>query len=188
MDWMPNEDGVLYFLHSVLPLIRREIPEVSFTIVGRKPSEKLRAAAASDPGVHVTGTVDDIRPYVRKGSVYVVPLRIGSGTRLKIFEAMAMGKPIVSTTLGAEGLPISDGGDISIADSPEVFAKEVCALLRDPQERRRLGSAARELVERHYSWPSVAAEFDDVLRRVAQVSSGREIKLPLDETVSPLRA
>jgi glycosyltransferase involved in cell wall biosynthesis len=136
----------------------------------------------------VTGTVDDIRPYVRKGSVYVVPLRIGSGTRLKIFEAMAMGKPIVSTTLGAEGLPISDGGDISIADSPEVFAKEVCALLRDPQERRRLGSAARELVERHYSWPSVAAEFDDVLRRVAQVSTGREIKLPLDETASPLRA
>lgn len=188
MDWMPNEDGVLYFLRSVLPLIRREIPQVSFTIVGRKPSEKLKAAAAAEPGVQVTGTVDDIRPYVREGSVYVVPLRIGSGTRLKIFEAMAMGKAIVSTTLGAEGLPISDGQDISIANSPEAFSTKVCMLLRDPQERRQLGSAARQLVEQHYSWSSVAAEFNDVLRRITPLSSGREMKLPVGEKVSPARA
>ncbi len=187
MDWMPNEDGVLYFLRSVLPLIRREIPQVSFTIVGRKPSEKLRAAAASEPAVHVTGTVDDIRPYVREGSVYVVPLRIGSGTRLKIFEAMAMGKAIVSTTLGAEGLPIRDASDISIADSPQEFARKVGALLRDSEERRRLGYAARQLVEQHYSWSSVAAEFDAVLRRVASVSSTRDMNLPVDEAVSPTR-
>lgn len=187
MDWMPNEDGVLYFMRSVLPLIRREIPEVSFTIVGRKPSEKLRTAA-SESGIRVTGTVDDIRPYVREGSVYVVPLRIGSGTRLKIFEAMAMGKAIVSTALGAEGLPIRDGVDISIADSPEEFSRKVCLLIRDGQQRRRLGSAARELVEQHYSWSSVAAEFDDVLRRVAPLSSGRETKLPVEENVSPARA
>lgn len=188
MDWMPNEDGVLYFLHSILPLIRREIPEITFTIVGRKPSEKLRAAAASEPGVHVTGTVDDIRPYVREGSVYIVPLRIGSGTRLKIFEAMAMGKAIVSTTLGAEGLPIRDGVDILIEDRPEEFSRRVCALLSDRQERRRLGSAACQLVEQHYSWSSVAAEFDDVLRRVAPVSSGPGMKLPVGEKVSPVRA
>lgn len=188
MDWMPNEDGVLYFMRSILPLIRREIPEVSFTIVGRKPSEKLRSAAASVPGVHVTGTVDDIRPYVREGSVYVVPLRIGSGTRLKIFEAMAMGKAIVSTTLGAEGLPIRDGVDISIADRPEDFSRNVCALFRDQAERRRLGSAARQLVEQHYSWSSVAAEFDDVLRRVAPLTGAREMKLPVGEKVSPARA
>ena len=188
MDWMPNEDGVVYFLRSILPLIRREIPQVSFTIVGRKPSEKMRVAAASEPGVHVTGTVDDIRPYVREGSVYVVPLRIGSGTRLKIFEAMAMGKAIVSTTLGAEGLPISDGGDISIADSPEEFSRTVCALLRNPDARRRLGAAARQLVEQHYSWSSVAAEFNAVLRRVAPLSASREMKLPVGEKVSPARA
>src|SRR6185312_5215750 len=179
MDWMPNEDGVLYFIRSILPLVRREIPDVSFTIVGRKPSEKLRATAASEPGVQVTGTVDDIRPYVREGSVYVVPLRIGRGTRLKIFEAMAMGKAIVSTTLGAEGLPISDGRNISIADSPEQFSSKVCQLLRDPEARRRLGSAARQLVEQHYSWSSVAAEFNDVLRRVAPLSASREMKLPV---------
>ena len=188
MDWMPNEDGVLYFLRSILPLIRREIPDLSFTIVGRKPSEKVRASAASEPGVHVTGTVDDIRPYVREGSVYVVPLRIGSGTRLKIFEAMSMGKAIVSTTLGAEGLPISDGSDISLADSPEEFSRKVCLLLRDPQERRRLGSAARQLVEQNYSWSSVAAEFDDVLRRVAPVSRARETRLQVGEKVSSVRA
>ncbi len=188
MDWMPNEDGVLYFMRSILPLIRREIPEISFTIVGRKPSEKLRAIAAAEPGVHVTGTVDDIRPYVRDGSVYVVPLRIGSGTRLKIFEAMAMGKAIVSTTLGAEGLPIRDGVDISIADSPEEFSRKVCLLLRDTRERQRLGSAARQLVEQHYSWSSVAREFDDVLRRVAPWTGAREMKLPVGEKVSPARA
>jgi polysaccharide biosynthesis protein PslH len=188
MDWMPNEDGVLYFLRSVLPLIRREIPEVSFTIVGRKPSEKLRAAAAAEPGVQVTGTVDDIRQYVREGSVYVVPLRIGSGTRLKIFEAMAMGKAIVSSTLGAEGLPISDGRNISIADGPEQFSSKVCQLLRDPEARRGLGSAARQLVEQHYSWSSVAAEFNDVLRRVAPLRASREMKLPVDGKVSPARA
>jgi sugar transferase (PEP-CTERM/EpsH1 system associated) len=188
MDWMPNEDGVLYFLRSILPLIRREIPDVRFTIVGRKPSEKLRATAASEPGVQVTGTVDDIRPYVREGSVYVVPLRIGSGTRLKIFEAMAMGKAIVSTTLGAEGLPIRDGVDISIADSPDEFSRKICQLLRDKEERRRLGSAARQVVEQHYSWSSVAREFDDVLRRVAPMSRAREMKLPVGEKVSPARA
>jgi polysaccharide biosynthesis protein PslH len=188
MDWMPNEDGVLYFLHSILPLIRREIPLVSFTIVGRKPSERLRSAAASEAGVQVTGTVDDIRPYVREGSVYVVPLRIGSGTRLKIFEAMAMGKAIVSTTLGAEGLPIRHGVDISMADSPEEFSRKVCGLLRDSEERRRLGSAARQMVEQHYSWSAVAAEFDEVLRRVAPLSSAHEMKLPAAEKVSALRA
>ena len=138
MDWMPNEDGIVYFLRSILPLIRREIPQVRFNIVGRQPSDKLRATVDSEPGVQVTGRVDDIRPYVREGSVYVVPLRIGSGTRLKIFEAMAMGKAIVSTSLGAEGLPVSEGRDILIADTPEEFSRKVCLLLRDPQERSRL--------------------------------------------------
>src|SRR5947199_5375242 len=156
MDWMPNDDGVLYFLRSVLPLIRREIPPLSFTIVGRKPSEKLRTAAAADPGVQVTGTVDDIRPYVEEGSVYVVPLRIGSGTRLKIFEAMAMGKAIVSTTLGAEGLPVTDKTDICLEDGPESFAAATVYLLKNDAGRERLGLAARELVEERYSWDAVA--------------------------------
>ena len=168
MDWMPNEDGVLHFLHSILPLVRRELPGVTFSIVGRNPSQRLRFAAASEAGVEVSGRVDDIRPYVHRGALYVVPLRIGSGTRLKIFEAMAMGKAVVSTTLGAEGLPVTDGLDIAIADTPEEFAATVVSLLRDPEKCRQMGLAARHLVESRYSWRSVAAEFDAVLRRVIE--------------------
>jgi polysaccharide biosynthesis protein PslH len=167
MDWMPNEDGVLYFLRSILPLIRREIPQVTFNIVGRQPSDKLQAIAASHGGVTVTGKVPDVRPYVRQGSVYVVPLRIGSGTRLKIFEAMAMGKAVVSTSLGAEGLPVSDGHHLLIADAPEEFAGKVISLLRDPGERKRFGRAARQVVEQRYSWSSVAREFEAVLERLS---------------------
>jgi polysaccharide biosynthesis protein PslH len=167
MDWMPNEDGVIYFVRSILPLVRREVPEVRFSVVGRNPSEKLKMVSA-EAGVEVTGRVDDIRPYVHERSVYVVPLRIGSGTRLKIFEAMAMGKAIVSTALGAEGLPVTDGADIAIADTPEKFAQTVVALLKDPERRRRMGLAARQLVESRYSWVSVAGEFDAVLRSVIE--------------------
>jgi sugar transferase (PEP-CTERM/EpsH1 system associated) len=166
MDWMPNEDGILYFVRSILPLIRKEIPGVTLTIAGRNPSGKLRAAVAADNKIEVTGKVEDIRPYVHKSSVYVVPLRIGSGTRLKIFEAMAMGKAIVSSTLGAEGLPVSHGRELLIADSPQEFAGAVVCLLRDRQQRARLGSAARQLVEERHSWRMVAAEVDGVLQRI----------------------
>jgi polysaccharide biosynthesis protein PslH len=166
MDWMPNEDGVLYFVRSILPLIHQELPDATFSIVGRSPSGKLRAAMAGDNRIEVTGKVDDIRPYVYRSSLYVVPLRIGSGTRLKIFEAMAMGKAVVSTALGAEGLPVKNGRDLLIADTPKEFACSVVSLLRDHREKTRLVSAARRLVEERYSWRSVAAEFDAALQRV----------------------
>src|SRR5437867_8365577 len=108
MDWYPNEDGILHFIDSTFPLIRREIPNVSFTVVGRNPTGRIKAAAER-AGVTVTGTVQDIRPYVAHSAVYVVPLRVGGGTRMKIFEALAMGKPVVSTAVGAEGLPLTHG-------------------------------------------------------------------------------
>lgn len=166
MDWMPNEDGMLYFVDAILPSIRREIQDVELTIVGRRPTSKLLAAVRGESRIHVTGRVEDIRPYVQAGTVYVVPLRIGGGTRLKIFEAMAMGKAIVSTTVGAEGLPVMDGRDLLLADEPEDFARKVVLLLREPGERYRLGSTARALVEQRYSWRCVAAEFDSVLQSV----------------------
>jgi polysaccharide biosynthesis protein PslH len=168
MDWMPNEDAICYFLHSVLPLIRRAVPDVRFSAVGRYPSDKLRALAAETPGVCVTGRVKDIRPYVSEASVYVVPLRVGSGTRLKIFEAMAMGKAIVSTTLGAEGLPVRNGVNLLLGDTAEEFAQKVISVLRDPLRRKALGSAARRLVEERYSWSAVASEFDTVLRFITE--------------------
>jgi sugar transferase (PEP-CTERM/EpsH1 system associated) len=159
MDWYPNEDAVLDFLDASFPRIRRETEGVSLTVVGRNPSPKLRAAASRD--VTITGTVPDVRPYVAEAAVYIVPLRLGSGTRLKIFEALAMGKAVVSTTLGAEGLPLVPGEHYLRADEPADFAREVTALLKDPERRRRLGAAGRRLVEERFSWPQVTREFQN---------------------------
>jgi glycosyltransferase involved in cell wall biosynthesis len=160
MDWLPNEDGICYFAQEILPKIRREIPNVKLNIVGRKPSARLQALARGDVNhIHLTGWVDDIRPHLGQGAVCVVPLRIGSGTRLKIFEAMAMAKAVVSTTIGAEGLPVQHGSEILLADTPDAFAESVVILLRDNARRKTLGRAARELVESKYSWASVARQF-----------------------------
>jgi polysaccharide biosynthesis protein PslH len=167
MDWMPNEDGIQYFVAEILPHIRREIPDAQLLVVGRSPSARVRDLAARDAHIEVTGTVDDIRPYMDRAAVYVVPLRIGGGTRIKIFEAMAEGKAVVSTTIGAEGLPVKNEQNIIIADKPEDFAARVVTLLRDASKRHTLGGAARKLVEENYSWKSVARQFAEVLARVA---------------------
>lgn len=163
MDWMPNEDGILYFAEQILPLIRQRRPNTKLWVVGRRPGKRVEALAESDSGIQVTGRVEDVRPYIAKGSVYVVPLRIGGGTRLKIFEAMAMGKAVVSTTIGAEGLPVTTGSDIILADSPELFANAVCDLLESSEKRKLLGAAARKLVEERYSWAAVAKNVDQAL-------------------------
>ncbi len=172
MDWLPNEDAIVFFANQILPRIRREIRDISVLIVGRRPSPKLLALAASDRRMRVTGTVEDVRPYIQQGSVYIVPLRIGGGTRLKIFEAMAMAKAIVSTSIGAEGLPVKHGVNIRIADSAEEFARSITSLLRDPAERSKLGGAARQLVEQEYSWATVATHFESVLRRLTEGKTG----------------
>lgn len=159
MDWHPNEDAVRYFVADILPRIRAAIPDVSFSVVGRNPTAGLRAIAEA-AGAAVTGTLDDIRPDIAAAAICVVPLRAGSGTRLKIFEAMAMGKAVVSTTLGAEGLAIESGRHFVCADGEAVFADAVIALLRDPARRRRIAAAGRALVEDRYSWAQVARPFE----------------------------
>lgn len=159
MDWYPNEDAMLWFIDAILPLVRRQVPEVSVAIVGRNPTERLREMAGR-AGVEVTGTVDDIRPWVARGAVYIVPLRVGGGTRLKIFEACAMGKAVVSTTVGAEGLPMAPGTHFLQADEPGDFAAAVVSLLRDRARRSAIGRAARALVEERCSWASIAREFE----------------------------
>jgi len=185
MDWLPNVDAILYFARDILPLIRREIPHVTITVAGRLPSSRVLALAHADTHIRVTGGVDDIRPYIAKASVYVVPLRIGGGTRLKIFEAMAMGKATVSTTIGAEGLPVTDGKEILIADSPESFARAVVSLLRQPELRRQLGSSARQLVEQNYGWSAVSDLFDAVLLRVARGPGNNTSVVPLAQVGVP---
>jgi glycosyltransferase involved in cell wall biosynthesis len=162
MDWYPNEDAILYFIETVLPAIRREVPGVSLTVVGHHPTARLRAAA-SRREVLLTGTVDDVRPFVAEAAVYVVPLRIGGGTRLKIFEALAMAKAVVSTSVGAEGLPLIDGEHFLRADEPADFARAVVKLLKQPDSRRRLGLAGRRLVQARYSWAEVARRFESHL-------------------------
>ncbi len=167
MDWMPNEDAISYFAQAILPLIRSEVPDVTLWVVGRKPSAQLLSLAQNDPAVRVTGTVDDIRPFVQRACAYVVPLRIGGGTRIKIYEAMAMGKAVVSTRIGAEGLPVKHSENILLSDKPEDFARSVVQLLRRPAERQRIAQAARKLVEENYSWASVAQVLARTLSRVA---------------------
>jgi glycosyltransferase involved in cell wall biosynthesis len=160
MDWYPNEDAVLHFAGEILPRIRQEVPHVSLTVVGRNPGPRLRAAASA-AGIEMTGTVEDVRPFIAEGAVYVVPLRIGGGTRLKIFEALAMGKPVVSTTIGSEGLALTPGVHFEQADDPAEFANAVVALLRNPTRRWNLAHAGRRLVEERYTWPRVAREFEN---------------------------
>ena len=172
MDWFPNEDAILFFLDAILPRIRAQVPAVTLSVVGRNPSARLRAAAEG-AGVVVTGTVDDVRPYVDEAAVYVVPLRAGGGTRLKIFEALAMGKAVVSTTVGAEGLDLTHGRDVAIADQPDEFAQTVIALLCDPGRRHALGHAGRLLVQRRYSWEQVSNEFDRCCASVALIRDTR---------------
>jgi len=165
MDWYPNEDGMLHFVRYTLPLIQREVPGVSLTIAGRNPTDKIRAVA-SEAGVNVTGTVRDIRPFIADSSIFIVPLRVGGGTRMKIFEALAMGKPVVSTAVGAEGLPLKHGEHFLRADTAEEFAQAVLTLLKDPSRRKALAETGRRLVEERYSWAQVAKVFEARCREV----------------------
>ncbi len=155
MDWLPNIDGVTFFVREVLPLIRQRMPGARLSIVGRNPSQAL-VRRLSGEAVSFTGKVEDIRPHVARARVVVVPLRIGGGTRLKILEAWAMAKPVVSTSLGAEGLPARDGENIAIADTPDAFAERTAALLADTAAGERLGVAGRRVAEDRFSWPRVA--------------------------------
>ena len=166
MDWLPNEDAIFYFAEAILPLLKPRCPNLVLEVVGRNPSRKLQALAENEQALRLTGWVEDIRPFLARDSVCIVPLRIGGGTRLKIFEAMAMGKAIVSTTVGAEGLPVKNGENILLADTPEHFAESVLSLFRDTKQRRRLETAARILVEENYSWPKIADSFSRILQEV----------------------
>jgi sugar transferase (PEP-CTERM/EpsH1 system associated) len=165
MDWLPNEDGMIYFCREILPRIRQSEPDATLAIVGRSPTPAVTKLAELT-GVEVTGRVDDVRPHIARASVYVVPLRIGGGTRLKIFEAMSMAKAVVSTTVGAEGLPVTRGHDIVIADEPARFAQSVVHLIRGEAARRAIETAARQLVVGRYDWSAVALDFEAALLRL----------------------
>jgi glycosyltransferase involved in cell wall biosynthesis len=161
MAYFPNHDGMSWFLAEIWPRLSRTNPRVRLKVIGANPSpEVLRHRG---PRVEVTGLVDDLRPHLAGAAAVIVPLRVGGGTRFKIIEAMAMGKPVVSTTLGAEGIAAAPGREIVIADGAERFADEVARLVEDPALAARIGAAARGVAERTYSWSAVAGELERFL-------------------------
>lgn len=160
MDYRPNVDGVLWFADEVWPLIRNEVPDITWGIVGQNPHPRLNRLC-KQAGITITGWVESIHPYLAGATIFITPLRIGSGTRLKIIEAMSARKPIVSTRVGAEGFPVENDREVVIADTPVDMAREIIALIRDDKRQERLGAAAYQLAQR-YDWRSTIAVFDRV--------------------------
>jgi glycosyltransferase involved in cell wall biosynthesis len=166
MSFPPNVTAVLHFYQAILPLIRRELPNVRLIIAGRDPSASI-AALARDPFVTVTGFVDDMRPWLARANVMVCPMVMGSGIKNKVLEALAMARPVVSTTMGVEALDVTSGQELMIADTPEAFAAATLALLRNPAARQRMGAAGRDLVLRRYTWDACAASYDAIYAQLA---------------------
>lgn len=158
MNYHPNIEGIHYFVETTFPKIVARYPQVKLFVVGMNPPDSVRALASER--IEITGFVEDPRVYMERATVMVVPLRIGGGTRFKITESLAMGKAIVSTRLGAEGIDVEHGKHALLADDPESFAREVGRLLDDRQLVRRLGVAARELAEQRYGWAPAVAELE----------------------------
>jgi len=168
MDWLPNEDAIIFFAEEILHRLQAIIPSVSLTVVGRNPSRRLLERTRRYREVSIVGRVEDIRPFVHRHAVYVIPLRIGGGTRIKAYEAMAMAKPVVSTRIGVEGLPVRDGDHLLLADHPDDFAAAVARLLKDNAARNALGACARAYVEAHASWQHAGAVFANACHAVAR--------------------
>jgi sugar transferase (PEP-CTERM/EpsH1 system associated) len=164
MNWHPNIDAVVYFLKEMYPRIKADVSDVSFSIVGSNPPEEIKKLAQKN-GANTTGYVPDTRPFVSGAQVFVVPLRIGGGTRLKILEAMAMGKAIVSTSIGCEGIGATHEKNILIADSPADFVKCVIRIFNDKTLKGNLGIAARKFVEENYSWNRITQKLNVVIQR-----------------------
>ncbi|MBA2733599.1 MAG: glycosyltransferase, partial [Acidobacteria bacterium] len=181
MDWLPNEDAIRYFTEQIMPIIKRTVPQATLTVVGRNPYKSLTELSRRDPSIIVTGRVEDVRPYMESAAAYVVPLRIGGGTRLKIYEAMAMEKPIISTTIGAEGLPVQNGEHLLLADTPQAFAAECVRVLKDEDTARELGSRAAKIVREQFGWDKVAANFAELCQRAVRLQQPERTKSQVEE-------
>lgn len=161
MNMFANKDAVMHLVNDIWPRIRAQVPDAIFNVIGQDPPEELLSIAQLDGSIRVHGYVDDIRPYVAKSAVYVVPLKVGGGTRLKVLDSLAQGKAIVSTSIGCEGIDVTDGLNIHIEDTDEGFADRVIELINDPQRRKALGAEARKLAEQKYAWPSIGVALQD---------------------------
>lgn len=167
MDWRPNQDATIWFARRIMPILRDNRPKLTAVFVGRNPPPAVQALAGVE-GIEITGTVPDVRGYIAGAALYIVPLRIGGGSRLKILEAMAMKKPVLSTTVGAEGLEVRPGREIALADEPQAFAEAVLALLDAPDRRLRLAEEGYKLVHRRYRWDQLAERFHHYIEQVRE--------------------
>lgn len=170
MDYFPNQDAMLYFLDSIFPEIIRLVPQAKLYVVGKNPPSSLRRRASNN--VIITGCVPDVRPYTRKASVYVVPLRMGSGTRLKILEGLAMKKAIVTTTIGCEGIDVTDGINVDVADQPHIFARKVADLFLNRERAKSLGEKGYELVKKRYDWEVVSDMVESAIQSIVRRHRG----------------
>jgi sugar transferase (PEP-CTERM/EpsH1 system associated) len=164
MDFRPNIDAVLWFAQEVLPLIQKQRPQTTFAIVGQRPHPRLDALR-DNPTITITGYVDEVHPYIAGATVYIIPLRVGGGTRLKVLEAMAMQKPIVSTTVGAEGFPVVNGKELILADTPSKFAREVLRLLESPTLRAKLALAGQSFARAGYGWDRLVPQLEKIYQQ-----------------------
>lgn len=167
MDYRPNVDAVLWFVDEVWLKIRQERPSTTFTIVGQKPHARLDRLK-DEPGITLTGWVDRVEPYLAGAKVFILPFRVGSGTRLKLIEAMAAGKALVSTAVGAEGFPVEHDRELMLVDDAEAFGTAVLHLLNHPKERQRLGDAAK-LFAKQYDWRVVVPKFLEIYQQILAV-------------------
>jgi len=179
MMWPPNVDGVMWFARSIYPLVRQEFPESRFYVVGQRPVAEVRALPESEPSIDVTGYVADPTPYISSSACLIVPLRSGGGMRVKILEALARGIPIVSTTIGYEGIDLIPNKHLLVADEPEAFAAAVVRLLREPELGATLAAAGRERLLELYDWRAVCPAMDAVYARLGQIKRAAPDGSPL---------
>jgi len=168
MDYPPNVDAAVYFANEIFPRIRREVAAAQFHVVGKDPNAEVRSLGRRK-GVVVTGTVPDVKEYLRRVQVYVCPMRLGAGMKMKVLEAMAVSLPVVSTTRGAEGMDFVAGREFIAADEPAEFAAGVIRLLGDERLREEYGRWGRQAVERKYTWDAHARAWEEVINSVAAV-------------------
>jgi glycosyltransferase involved in cell wall biosynthesis len=166
MNWFPNRDAVLYMCDDIWPLLSRRIPDLSWTVVGASPPQQLLDLAAQDKRISVTGFVDDVRPYLSQAEIYLCPMRDGGGTRVKILDALAMGKAIIATTMACEGIDVTPDRNVLIANTPEEFVEQVQRLHCNDTLRESLGREARSLAVDYYSWPVIGRTLSSVYRRL----------------------
>ncbi|MCD6468890.1 MAG: glycosyltransferase [Thermoplasmata archaeon] len=166
MDWPPNIEGILWFTAKIWPIIRQRIPQVKFYIVGKNPPTEVEGLAGKD--IIVTGFVRDVREYMAKAAVFIVPLRSSGGMRIKILNALAMGKAVVSTSVGCEGIDVENGRNICIANTEKEFAERIVELLEDESKRKELGGKGLNLIRQKYQWERIAERIEDEYKKVLE--------------------